>query len=208
MSSVKSNTYNLNFRACSLRPDLARIVAECYLEEGNWDSVKERILVTNALQTRSEKTAVRLEREMRQRLSTLSQRQLEILAHAPTEDRAAITWLAVCKRIAFVRDFAIEVLAEKLEAHDHTLRPSDYEKFIDTKSLTHPELTSMNETTSNKVRQITLRMIKEAGILSKGESMGRLSRPVLSLDVRHAIKDDNVRWLAVFLVPPTEIDAA
>jgi len=203
-----NNTYNLNFRACSLRPDLARLVAECYLECENWADVKNRILATNALQTRSEKTAIRLEREMRQRLSTLTQSQIEILAHAPTEDSIAMTWLAVCKRIAFVRDFAVEVLREKIEVHDYILRPSDYEKFVDTKALSHPELSSMNETTTNKVRQITLRMAKEAGILMKGESWGVLSRPVISLTVRNVIRDDDERWFAVFLISNSEMMAS
>lgn len=205
MNTDLDNTYNLNFRACSLRPELARIVAECYLQEEDWALVTERILATNALQTRSESTLVRLEREMRQRLSTLTHRQIEILAHAPTEDRAAMTWLATCKRFAFVRDFTVEVLREKIEVQNTALLPSDYENFIAVKTLEHPQLASMKEVTADKVRQVTLRMLKEVGILTEKNGISTLSRPVLSFDARQAILDDDKRWLAVFLVPHSEL---
>lgn len=201
-ASVK---YSLSFRACSLRPDLARIVAECYLEEKDWSRATERILATNALQTRSKGTAVRQEQEMRLRLSTLTDRQLEILAVSPSEDRAAMTWLAACKRIAFVRDFTVEVLREKTEVQDHWLSPHEYEEFIAAKSVGHPELSTMSETTANKVRQVTLRMATEAGILEGNNKQFQILRPVLSPEVNKAIKSDDKRWFAVFLMPQSEI---
>jgi hypothetical protein len=68
--------YHLSFTAASLRPELARIVAEYYLELGNWDLSKERILSSNALQCRSASSAIRLERELRQRLETLTVDQI------------------------------------------------------------------------------------------------------------------------------------
>ena len=48
--SSTSSTYNLSFIAASLRPELARIVAESYLATGDWNLAKERILSSNALQ--------------------------------------------------------------------------------------------------------------------------------------------------------------
>jgi uncharacterized protein HemY len=56
--------YNLGFTAASLRPELARIVAECYLAVGNWDLAKDTILSSNKLQSRSAGSLVRMEREL------------------------------------------------------------------------------------------------------------------------------------------------
>ena len=66
--SRTSSGFNISFTAASLRPELARIVAEHYLAAGDWDLAKQRILSSNALQCRSAGSAVRLEREFRQRL--------------------------------------------------------------------------------------------------------------------------------------------
>src|SRR4051812_1833353 len=107
-------SYKLGFTAASLRPELARIVAEYYLETGDWDVAKEHILSSNALQSRSTSSAVRLEGELRQRLRTLTHDQIVLLAHSTAEDRAAVAWLATIKHICFAFEFAAEVLREKL----------------------------------------------------------------------------------------------
>ena len=37
-----SSSYNLTFTAASLRPELARVVAETYLATGDWQATKEK----------------------------------------------------------------------------------------------------------------------------------------------------------------------
>lgn len=92
--SRTSSGFNLSLTAASLRPELARIVAEHYLAAGDWDLAKQRILSSNALQCRSASSAVRLEREFRQRLGALTQDQLILAAEATADDRSAIAWPA------------------------------------------------------------------------------------------------------------------
>lgn len=199
------SSYSFSFTAVSLRPELARIVAECYLAAGEWDLAKERMRSSNALQYRSARSAIRIERELSQRLATLDHAQLSLLAQATAEDRAAIAWLAACKHIPFVFEFAAEVLREKLEVHDTTLRPSDYEAYVEHKGISHPELARLLPSSKNKVRQILLRMLAEAGLLVKGAALGTIQRPPLSPVVVRAITSDEPKWLAGFLVPDAEI---
>ena len=201
----KVKKYNVGFAAASLRPELARIVAECYLAAGDWELAKDRILSSNALQCRRSSSAVRLERELRQRLATLTHGQIMLLAHATAEDRAAIAWLAACKHIPFVFEFAAEVLRDKLAAHDQVLRPSDYEGYIENKGAFHPELAQLSTSSKGKIRQILLRMLNEVGLVISGEALGTIQRPALSPAVVRAITSDSPQWLAGFLVPDTEI---
>ena len=203
-ASSPASGYHLSFTAASLRPELARIVVESFLTIGDWALVKERILSTNALQCRSVGSAVRLEAEMRRRLGTLTHDQMVLLAQATVEDRTAIAWLATCKRIRFAFEFAAEVLRDKLASHDAVLRPSDYESYIENKSLPHPELARLKPTSRNKIRQVLLRMLVEAGLLAKGSSLS-IQRPALSPKVVRVITADSPHWLAAFLVPESEI---
>ena len=77
MPKDRAHDYNLGFTAASLRPELARIIAEAYLAGGgDWEVAKTRVLSSNALQSRSASSAVRMERELRQRLATLTLRQI------------------------------------------------------------------------------------------------------------------------------------
>jgi len=205
MPSPASSSYNLSFTAAPLRPELARIVAESYLATGDWDLAKERMISSNALQCRSASSAIRLERELRQRLRTLTHDQVVLIAHATAEDRAAIAWLAACKHIPFAFEFASEVLRDKLAVHDPVLRHSDYEAYVESKSLSHPELARLTVSSKSKVRQVLLRMLSEVGILTQGASLGAIQRPALSPAVVRAVTADSSKWLAGFLVPETEI---
>lgn len=199
-----SSGYHLGFTAASLRPELARIVAEGFLTVGDWALVKESILSTNALQCRSASSTVRLESEMRQRLETLTHDQMVLLAQATVEDRTAMAWLGVCKRIRFAFEFASEVLRDKLAAHDSVLRPSDYESYFENKCLPHPELCHLKTTSKKKIRQVLLKMLAEAGLLAKGNAL-TIQRPAMSPAVVRVITADSPNWLAAFLVPDAEI---
>ena len=197
--------YSLGFTAGSLRPELARIVAERYLTEGSWEVAKKRILMTNELQCRSASSLVRMERELRQRVQRLTREQIELLADGTSEDRAAMAWLAVQKQYRFVFDFAAEVLREKLAAHDPVLRQSDYEAFLESKSIAHPELAQLTPVSKNKIRQVLLLMLVETGLVGNGAAMGNIQRPVLSSSAVRVIVNDSNHWLAGFLFPDGEI---
>lgn len=199
------DSYNFSFMALPLRPELARTVAEFYLADGDWSVAKSRILATNALQCRSSRSSVRMERELRQRLATLTHDQLTLLATATAEDRAAIAWLAALKHIRFAFDFAAEVLRDKLDTQDLVLRYSDYETYVETKSAFHPELAKLRPSSRTKVRQIILGMVTEAGLVGVTGRVMTVARPVLSPPVLRAVLADDPRWLAGFLVPDDEI---
>jgi len=142
--STGEKKYNLSFTAASLRPELARIVAEHYLKTGDWVASEQWVLSTNALQCRSAASAIRLERELRKRLKTLNGAEIRILAQATEGDRIAIAWLAALKQNAILFDFAAEVLREKLAVHDSVLRPSDYESFVNHQATLHPGLNGLS----------------------------------------------------------------
>jgi hypothetical protein len=180
-------------------------MAEAFVQTGSWQLAKAKILATNALQCRSASSALRLERELRQRLETLTHDQIHFVVSATADDRAAIAWLAACKRIRFVFDFAVETLREKFAAHDPVLRPSDYEAFFESKRLIYPELAQLTPASKSKIRQVLRRMLAEAGLLIPGEMWGTVQRPALSPPVVHVITADDPQWLAGFLVPESEI---
>lgn len=198
-------SYNLSFTAASLRPELSRILAELYLTSGSWTNAKELALTSNALQARTPSSAKRLERELRQRLQLLTDSQLHLLAHSSADDRAAMSWLAMLKYNAFAYEFAVEVLREKVDSHDHVLRPSDYEGFFERKAAEHPELASLASTTRSKVRSVLLRCLIEAGLLTDGAGLGTVQRPVTSPAARDAIAEDSPAWLAGFLGSDREV---
>ena len=195
------------FTAASLRPELARIVAEMYLDTGDWDETHRRVLSENLLQAKNPASGVRMEREVRQRLQTLSRDQLEILAQGSADARRAIAWLSVLKLNPFVFAFASDTLRAKIEGHDPVLRPSDYEDFLDAEGSAHPEVHELTASTKAKIRQVLFKMLREVGILGESPKDFGLRRALLPPEVRSAIVADARGWLAGFLIPDEELMA-
>lgn len=199
--------YSFGFLGVSLRPDLARVVAEIFVEEGSWEATRARVVATNALQCRTRLTLRRMEQELRLRLSTLTPAQLHLLITASGPDRVAVAWLASLKQSAFLLDFASEVLREKLAGSDHVLRFSDYEAFFDHHSVTHPELGNLRPSTRAKLRQILMHMLTEAALIHGGRKAVLVQRSPIGSSVLDAIVADDARWLAGFLYTDEEVEA-
>lgn len=204
-SAPQTPRYCLSFTAAGLRPDLAAVIASIHIdEEGDWARTKAAVLERNALQTRSASTGKRLESELRQRLQRLNAPQLKLLARGSSDERSAMAWLAVLKRIEIAAELAREVLQGKLSSQDPELRRSDMAAFYEDCERDHPELAALAPSSQQKVRSALLQMLRDVGLLvgkpGKGGTLGTVQRPLLSPHVQELVTSDDPALLAGFLV--------
>ena len=197
--------YCLSFTAAGLRPELAAVIAAIHLEEqGDWARTKAAVLERNALQARSASTGKRLESELRQRLQCLNIPQVQLLARGTSDERSAMAWLAVLKRIQIAADLTREVLLVKLSSLDTVLRRSDMTAFYENCEREHPELAALAASSQQKVRSALLQMLRDAGLLvgkpGKGGTLGSVQRPLVSPQVQAVLEDDDPSLLVGFLL--------
>jgi len=197
--------YCLSFTAAGLKPELASVIAAIHLDEqGDWARTKAAVLERNALQARSASSGKRLESELRQRLQCLTNPQLQLLARGTSEERSAMAWLAVLKRIQIAAVLSRDVLLEKLNSLDPVLRRSDMAAFYEDRERDHPELGALAPSSQQKVRSALLQMLRDAGLLAgkagKGGTLGTVQRPLLSLQVQELVASDDPSLLVGFLV--------
>jgi hypothetical protein len=183
------------------------VVAEAYLQTASWDAAKTQVLAANSLQARSPASAIRMERELRQRLMHLTADQLSLAAHGMTDERIAISWLAAMKASGFIFTFAADLLRSKIALLDPVLRASDYEAFSINQIAAHPEVGMLSPLTRTKIRTVLFSMVCEAGIATRAGPELRLQRPLIPPAARTAILADSQRWLSGFLVPDQELSA-
>ncbi len=207
-ASSISGFYSFSFTAASLRPEIARVVAEKYLEHGSWDTAKGEILRTNAIQCRSAGSLKRIEREFRQRLQCLTHEQLRLLSDGTKDERLAISWIAAVKHSAFIWEFVENVLREKLAHFDPILRPSDYESFVASQILAHPDLEGFSKTTQTKIRTVLFLMLQEAGLVQEQNKEYRIQRPSVPAGVLGCVMTDEPQLMAAFLWTDEEISKA
>lgn len=141
-------------------------VAALYLDLGDWDAVRDKVIAENFLQARTLSTLKRICREIISRLGTLGPSELEFLVESSQQEQAYLLWLAVCRRYDFIADFAVEVLRERYITLKSDLTHEDFDSFFNGKSEWHFELDEIAPATRDKLRQVLFRILREADLLT------------------------------------------
>lgn len=160
--ATDAERYALSFTSGGLLVREADLLCAEYLRTRDWAAVRRVVVEQNLLQARTKSTSVRVTRETIQRLGALNDAELEILADASLTERCHLMWAAACRRYSLVGEFAEEVLRERFLLMTPAVNPEDFERFMTSKSLWHPELDDLKPSTREKLRQTIFRMLHEA----------------------------------------------
>ncbi len=115
-------------------------LATLYLDLGDWNSVRDKVVAENLLQTRTLNTLQRVCREVISRLRTLSPGELEFLVEGSHQEQAYLLWLAICRLYKFIAEFAVEVLRERYITLKGDLTHENFDSFFNQKSDWNLEL--------------------------------------------------------------------
>jgi hypothetical protein len=164
--------YALSFTTGALLAREAALLAPVYIEQHDWEQVRALAVKDNLLQARTHRTGVRLASETVQRLSALSDDEIDLLIEATASERAHLMWAAACRRYEFIGEFANEVVRERFLRLASTLDYQDFDSFVRSKALWHEELAEIKDSTLQRLRSNVFKMLREAELLSKtGEIM-------------------------------------
>ena len=176
--------YRLSFTTGALLVREAGVVAPLYLDRRDWADVRTIINDENRLQARTVESGRRLAREVVQRLSVLTDSELELLVDSTAVERGHLMWVAACRRYDLIGEFAEEVLRERFLLMTPTLAPDDFDSFIRAKALWHEELVELADSTLRKLRSNLFLMLREAVLVSEA---GRIVQTMLSQRVAGAL---------------------
>lgn len=158
-------------------------LAALYLELGDWDLAKGKVLSDNLLQARTLSTLNRNCREIISRLKALSPAEIEFLVDANHQEQVYLLWLAACRRYSFIADFAVEVLRERYITLKADLNHEDFDSFFNRKSEWHSELDEISPSTRNKLRQVLFKILREADLLTANNMINAAMLSPRLLDV-------------------------
>lgn len=195
VEAESASRYALSFTSGTLLTREALIAAPIYLESRDWAAVRVRIGEGNLLQARTVRSGFRLAREVVQRLAELTDTELTFLLDATPTERAHLMWVAACRRYDFIGEFAEEVLRERFLLLTASLTYEDFDAFVRSKALWHPELDDLKDSTRQKLRSSLFKMMYEAGFWTK---TGQLVPAVLSerfADLLGARRPSDLRYI-------------
>lgn len=194
---VVEKKYKFSFTAASLRTkDLVTIVLS-ETAQGNNDL---KLILGNGKSA----TGKRLLLELNKWINSLSKHQIEVLKNGSFKAQNEMAFLAVCKYYDFILEFVIEVIREKYIVFDYELTDGDYLSFFRRKAEFHLEMDNLTEMTQKKIKQVTFKMLEQAGIIDNIKSR-RIQPQLLESDTQKAILKDNPELLKVFLYSDIDI---
>lgn len=195
---MNDNRYSLSFTTGSLFHRESVQLAALYLDSGDWNTVRGKVLAMNLLQARTLNTLKRVCSEVISRLRMLTPDELAFLVEASHLEQACLLWLAVCRRYRFIADFAVEVLRERYITLKSDLPHEEFDAFFNRKSEWHLELDEISPATRGKLRQVLTKMLREANLLTANSMIqAALLTPGLQELIRQN-HSNNVLFLPVF----------
>jgi hypothetical protein len=190
--------YDFSFTASSLRMNEMLLVARATIEN-------RKIDITNELGGGKSVTGKRMLAEFKKRVSKMSLCEIQLFVNSDLTIQKQLAFIAICKTYFFIRDFVIEVLREKLLIYDYQITEGDYITFYRRKLELHPEMEKLTPITEKKVRQVTFKILEQAGLIDSVKS--KLIQPqIIDFKLMDAvIKGANKKWLQVLLMSDMDI---
>ena len=201
---VTKKKYSFSFTGASALLAETLIVAEEYVRLQDWEKVKVSVQENNLMNKTKQNTSKRMYHELKKRLELLTNEQLNLLVNGSPDESKAMVLLSLIKAYSFFKDFVIEVIRAKYLLYNNIIVTSDYTSFFNTKAITHNELNTITEKTTNKVKQVLFKMLEQVGLINSSKE-GMIIKPFLSDDSIKAILNDDATLLAGFLCSYAEI---
>ena len=194
---IKVDKYNFSFTGFSLRVHEMTKVAEAMKQglpvemvdfgDGNRNTGQRRLV------------------EIKKRLHKLTNNELHLFISGDFITQKQLAFLSVCKTHKFIRDFVVEVLREKLLVFDYQITEGNYISFYRGKVELHPEIEKLTEITINKIKQVTFKILEQAGIIDNIKT--KVIQPqLLDASIINIIASDNKEWLKVFFMSDMDIE--
>jgi hypothetical protein len=194
---IETEKYSFSFTTSSLRLNEMILVAIAIAEKREIDYINE-------LGGGNSKTGRKMLSEFEKRISNLTSEQVEILVNGDFLSQKQIAFLSICKTYLFIRDFVVEVLREKILVFDYQITEGDYISFYRRKLDLHPEMDTLTDITQKKIKQVTFKILEQAGIIDSIKS--KVIQPqIIDIKVTDVIVSDNPNWLKVLFISDIDI---
>ena len=203
---MSTDRYSMSFTTGGLFHRESVALAMLFVDLNDWNSVRDKVISENLLQSRTLNTSKRLCREIISRLKTLDTLELDLLISGNDQEQKYLLWIAVCRRYRFIAEFAEEVIRERYIGLKHDLQYEEFDFFFNKKSEWHPELEAIELTTRKKLRQVLFKILREAELLTVRNTINAsmLSQRLLAAIPRQRRRDffffpvfeSDLKWIA------------
>lgn len=177
----------------------ARIVAKLKLENKSEDEIINEVCTNNLFQYPTERMIRNLVQVCLKRIDELGNMNLvNILANGSYESAKQVNFYALLKKELLLREFMMEVVADKFRYKEYTFSKSDVLTFLHRLQEQDDAVASWSDLTIQKIRQVIVKMMVEVGYLNKHDSK-ILNDILLDYELERGIVDNgDSAYLPIF----------
>lgn len=170
-----------------------RQVARLKLDGLGDQEIKAKVQSENLFQYATEKSVARRLRAVLKRVAVLEEVLLKYLVNKPIESGRIINLYAIMETNPLFYNFMTEVIAEKFASNNLLLEKKDLNGFFQAQREQNEEVAKWTDATINKLKQVIIRILMEAGLLDKDKSS--MQRPVIEPDLVKHFEEIGVKEL-------------
>jgi len=154
-------------------------------EQGLSDSeIKRKIIDENVFEYQVTSSLKRIVPSVIRRGNVLGETLQEWVLYSPLEVGKIINLYAIMKTDKLFFEFMYEVIKDKLETNNYMLEKKDLNVFFTTKAEQDEKMAKWTEQTINKLKQVYMKLLYEAGLLRDKRS-GELNRLLIDQDFKN-----------------------
>ena len=144
-----------------------KIIAEYILNGEDINKLKKRNIEENLIHYKKQKSIQRVNSPIFRRLAVLDEELLREFIYSDIDTSKFILLYAIMKTDKLVRDFIIEVYKDKLLMRKEYIEKIDIDNWYDDKCTISQTLRERSESTTNKLKQVIMKIMQDSGLVKK-----------------------------------------
>lgn len=145
--------------------------------------IKKKVIEDNVFEYQVTSSLKRIVPSVLRRANALDETMQELVLNSPLEVGKIINLYAIMKTDKLFFEFMNEVIREKLDANNYLLEKKDLNIFFTTKAEQNEKMSKWTELTVNKLKQVYMKLLYEAGLLRDKKS-GDLNRLLFDEEIK------------------------
>ncbi len=157
-----------------------RILARYLLQGEDINLLRKRNLSQNLIMHKGVGSLKRSSAPIFRRLSMMSPAALQAFADGDIESARLILLVTAAKSDRLIRDFVLNVYADKIALKTNIISKSDIERFFESVYDIAPSLRDRSESTKRNLKQKLMKIVTEAGLVKKQGQAFLVTRPIIT----------------------------
>src|SRR5574344_1495541 len=156
-----------------------KIIATYLLDGEDEETLKKRNVEENLIKYKSLKSVTRVNSPIFRRINIMDREMLEDFIYSDIENSKFILLYAIMKTDKLVRDFMLEVYKDKLLMRKEYIEKFDIDNWYEEKCILSNTLKERTESTSNKLKQVIMKIALDSGLVEKDKKRFKIIKPLL-----------------------------